>query len=71
MAFKRHNTKAYARRIAKESGLTIKQVHAVLSFGMRNIVRMIECKEDVRLPVIGRLYIDKPHRRNPKKKPRT
>jgi len=71
MAFQRRNTKHYSRRIAKEQGLTIKQVHAVLSFGMRNIIRMIESKEDVRLPGLGRLYIDKPHRRNPKKKPLT
>ena len=71
MAFKRRNTKDYARRIAKEEGMTMKTVHLVLSYGMRNIVRMIECKEDVRLPGVGRLYIDKPHRRNPNKKPRT
>lgn len=69
MAFKRRNTESYSRRIAKEEKMTIKQVHAVLSYGMRNIIRMIECKEDVRLPGVGRLYIDKPHRRNPKKKP--
>lgn len=70
MAFKRRNTKHYSRRIAKEEGMTIKDVHAVLSFGMRNIIRMIERKEDVRLPGLGRLYIDKPFRPNPKKKPR-
>ncbi len=66
--YKAKRIRDYVPVIARKHGLTNAQVNQILLFGWRNIIRMIENKEDVRLTGIGRLWIDKPYRTNPKKK---
>lgn len=57
--FAKRNVGHYAKIIAKETGYPLWKVHIVLMFGWRNIIRMIERQEDVRIKRFGKLYIDK------------
>lgn len=58
---KQRNVKYYSKKLAKEMGITQKQAHAILSYAFRNIVRMQELQQDIRLTGLGRLYIEKKH----------
>ena len=68
MAFQKRNVKYYAKRVAKENGLSQDQVNQLLGFAMRNVMAMIKGKEDIRMPGVGRLWIDKPHKPKTKKR---
>ena len=64
--FKTRNVKYYARIIAKEHGVSIRQANALLAFAWKNITQMMERKEDIRLTGIGRIYLKKPYRKRKK-----
>lgn len=50
----------YAKMIAEETNIPEKRVNTILMFAWRNIVRMMELKEDVRIVGLGRIIIDRP-----------
>ena len=53
------NVRYYSEIIAKETGMNPKVVHKLLMFGWKHICKMIERKQDVTLPRLGRLYFEK------------
>lgn len=53
------NVRYYSEIIAGETGIPFSVVHRILMFGWRHICRMIERREDVVLPRLGRLYFEK------------
>lgn len=61
------NVRYYSERIAKEVNLPVQVIHKVLMFGWKHICKMIERKEDVTLPKLGRLYFEKKPRHIKKK----
>lgn len=65
--YRRRNTRHYAQQIAKEFGVTVEQANTILSYAMKNIMKMMKSKEDIRLTGMGRLWVDKPFRPRPKK----
>lgn len=56
---KKRNTESFAKEIAKELGVSQKAVRSVLSFGMKNVCRMIARGEEIHLDHFGRFYFDK------------
>jgi nucleoid DNA-binding protein len=55
----KRNVAYYAKIIAKKHGLKQKDVQKLLTYGMKNVVKMIENGEDVRLMKLGHIYFDK------------
>lgn len=56
---KKRNTESFAKEIAKELGVSQKAVKFILSFGMKNVCRMIARGEEIRLDHFGHFYFDK------------
>lgn len=56
---KRKNTESFSKEIAKELKISQKAVKNILVFGMKNICRMIEKGEEIRLDHFGTFYFNK------------
>ena len=56
----------YAKIIAKETGLPLKKVNLILVYGWRNICKMIENGEEVRIKGLGRIYFNKESKKEEK-----
>lgn len=52
-------TKDYVNEISKEFGITKKAARTIITFGMKNICRMIKRGEDIQLQHFGSIYFNK------------
>lgn len=57
--FSKKNVEHYSKRVAEEAGMPKKDVHQILSYMMRNLCKMIERGEDIRIKGFGRIYFEK------------
>lgn len=57
--YSKKNVEKYVKRIAKEHGVTQKVARQILVYGMKNITKLIEAGEDIRLQHFGNFYFDK------------
>jgi nucleoid DNA-binding protein len=55
----KRNVAHYAKILAKKHGLKEKDVRKILTFGMKNVVKMIEDGEDIHLMKLGHIFFDK------------
>jgi nucleoid DNA-binding protein len=53
------NTKSYVNEISKEFGISKKAAQSILSFGMKNVCRLIARGEEIRLDHFGTFYFNK------------
>lgn len=49
----------YVKRIAKNQGLTQKQVRKILSYHLKNVMKTIKNGQDIRIEGFGKIYFNK------------
>ena len=53
------NTRYYAKILAKRLNISESKAYKICVYGMKNIVKILEEGEDIRIPGFGHIYVDK------------
>ena len=59
MAYQKRNVAYFAKILAEKHNVPEKEVRALLYYGIRNMMNMIERGEDIYIPGFGHIYSDK------------